>query len=192
MLVVEIGFKLDKSYIYYENMLRKNGLKCVFECTTHDIYFTNNDFSNINSMTEKEIKDSCIRLRQVNNGNYEVQNNLIEKLKIKNINFNDYLKFENILKKYGYRKVFDTIKVDHHWFKYGMTTRLQLQEIEDIGLLVYLDNKTYYELQFDEQRKKIIDELNSYGFSFKYDDLGLDKLRTLYYRQEKYSNNQNA
>ncbi len=192
MLIVELGYKLDKSYIYYENRLNNNGLKCVFECKTHDMYFTNNDFSNIDSMTEKQIKKMCIRVRQVNDGNLEVQNNLIDELKINKVKSNEYLKIENILKKYGYRKVFDTLKVDHHWFKDGMTTRVQLQEIENIGLLVYLDNKEYYELPFEEQRKKLIDELNSYGFSFKYDDLGLDKLRTLYYRKEKYSNNQNA
>jgi len=41
------------------------------------------------------------------------------------------------------------------------------------------------------QRKKLIDELNSYGFDFDYSILGLDKLRTLYYGKEMYSNNQN-
>ena len=38
----------------------------------------------------------------------------------------------------------------------------------------------------------VIDELNSYGFSFNYDILGFDKLRTLYYKEDKYSNNQNT
>ena len=37
----------------------------------------------------------------------------------------------------------------------------------------------------------LIDELNNYGFNFSYNDLGIDKLRTLYYREEKYSKNQN-
>ena len=39
---------------------------------------------------------------------------------------------------------------------------------------------------------KLIDELNSYGFHFKYNDLGLDKLRTLYYGKEMFSENQNG
>lgn len=30
------------------------------------------------------------------------------------------------------------------------------------------------------------------GFNFKYDDLDLDKLRTLYYGENKYSMNQNS
>lgn len=32
-----------------------------------------------------------------------------------------------------------------------MTTRVQLQETEDIGLLVFLDNKAYYELKIKEE-----------------------------------------
>lgn len=192
MLVVEIGMLLNKPYIYYENILREHGLKCVFECTTRDIYFTNNDLSNIDNMTEKEIKDSCIRVRRVNDGDYEIQNNLIPNYKCKKVKASKYSKLEKDLNKYGYHKVFDTIKFDHHWYKDGMTTRVQMQETKDIGLLVFLDNKAYYDLTLDKQREKLIDELNSYGFAFNYDDLGLDKLRTLYYRKEKYSKNQNA
>lgn len=192
MLVVEVGMRLNKSYIYYEKLLKEHALECVFECTTHDVYFTNNDFSNIDNMTERELKDACIRVRQTNGGDYEIQNNLIDNYRRKKVKFNKFSKLEKELNNYGYRKVFDTIKYDHHWYKDGMTTRVQMQEIKDVGLLVYLDNEAYYEMDFEEQRKKLIDELNSYGFSFKYDDLGLDKLRTLYYREEKYSDNQNA
>ena len=67
-----------------------------------------------------------------------------------------------------------------------------MQEIDNIGLLVYYDNSNYYEYDLDTQRKKLIDELNSYGFSFNYDVLGLDKLRTLYYGKECTSKNQNG
>lgn len=38
----------------------------------------------------------------------------------------------------------------------------------------------------------LIDELNFYGFLFDYDTLEFDKLRTLYYKEDKYSNNQNT
>ncbi len=73
-----------------------------------------------------------------------------------------------------------------------MKSRIQLQYIKDIGLLLYYDNPDLYELSLEEQRKKLIDELNNYGFDFKYSDLGLDKLRTLYYKKEMYSKNQNS
>ena len=192
MLVVELGLYLDRPYIYYENILKQNGLKCVFECVTHDLYYTNNDFSNIDNMTEKELKDVCIRVRKVNDGDYEIQNKILKEYKRKKIKSSKINKLEKELKKYGYRKVFDTIKYDHHWYKEGMNTRVQLQETKDIGLLVFLDNKAYYELDLETQRRKIIDELNSYGFNFNYDTLGLDKLRTLYYHKEMFSNNQNG
>ena len=192
MLVVELGLYLDRPYIYYEDLLKKNGLECVFECVTHDLYYTNNDFSNIDNMTEKELKDVCIRVRKVNDGDYEIQNKILKEYKRKSIKSSKIGKLEKELKKYGYRRVFDTIKYDHHWYKEGMTTRVQLQETKDIGLLVFLDNEAYYEFDLEEQRKKLIDELNSYGFNFSYDVLGIDKLRTLYYRKEMFSKNQNG
>ena len=192
MLVVELGLYLDRPYLYYENILKQNGLKCVFECVTHDLYYTNNDFSNIDNMTEKELKDVCIRVRKVNDGDYEIQNKILKEYKRKKIKSSKINKLEKKFKQYGYRKVFDTIKYDHQWYKEGMTTRVQLQETKDIGLLVFLDNKAYYEFDLENQRRKLIDELNSYGFNFNYDTLGLDKLRTLYYRKECFSNNQNG
>ena len=73
-----------------------------------------------------------------------------------------------------------------------MKSRVQLQNIKDIGLLVYYDNPDYYEYSTNEQRKLLLNELNSYSFNFKETDLGLDKLRTLYYGKEMYSDNQNA
>lgn len=65
-----------------------------------------------------------------------------------------------------------------------MVSKVQLQEIDNIGLLVYFDNKEYYDYDLDKQRKMLIDELNSYGFNFNYETLGLDKLRTLYYGEK--------
>ena len=192
MLVVELGLYLDRPYLYYENILKQNGLKCVFECVTHYLYYTNNNFSNIDNMTEKELKDVCIRVRKVNDGDYEIQNKILKEYKRKKIKSSKINKLEKEFKQYGYRKVFDTIKYDHQWYKEGMTTRVQLQETKDIGLLVFLDNKAYYEFDLENQRRKLIDELNSYGFNFNYDTLGLDKLRTLYYRKECFSNNQNG
>ena len=73
-----------------------------------------------------------------------------------------------------------------------MKSRVQIQDIKDIGLLVYYDNPKYYKYDENKQRKLLLEELNSYGFNFKENDLGLDKLRTLYYGKEMYSKNQNG
>lgn len=190
MLIVEVGFKLDKNLKYYDNMLKKNGLENDFNCITHDIYYTN---ENIDGLTENEMKQKCIRLRNVNFKNgYKIQNNQNLDLESEIILEQELTSFEKSLLDKGYKKIFDTKKKDHHYYKKGMNSKVQLQEIDNIGLLVYYDNSNYYELPLEEQRQKLIDELNSYGFNFNYNDLGLDKLRTLYYHEEKFSKNQNV
>ena len=189
MLIVEVGIKLDKDFEYYDNLLKNNGLVNDFKVTTHDIYYTD---KNLDGLSENEMKNACIRLRSGNNSNYKIQNNLIDDLDLKEVSSAELDDFENRLDKLGYKKVFDTTKKDFHYYKDGMSSKVQLQQIEDIGLLVYYDNKDYYEFDLETQRKKLIDELNSYGFNFNYDILGLDKLRTLYYKKEMYSKNQNG
>lgn len=176
-LVLEVGMKLDKNLIYYHELLIRNGLKLEFSCITHDIYYTKN---NLEGLTENEMKKSCIRLRFCNGINKPQKYD--KKL----------FKREQELIKEGYTKVFDTIKFDFQYCNDKMKSRVQLQDIKDIGLLVYYDNPEYYEYTLEKQRKLLIDELNSYGFNFKEADLGLDKLRTLYYKKEMFSLNQNG
>ena len=189
MLVVEVGLKLDKDLKYYDSILKKHGLINDFQVLTHDIYYTNID---LDGLSEYEIKNACIRLRSCNHEGYKVQNNLIKDINIKEVSDTELNNFENKLLEFGYKKVFGTIKQDFHYYKEGMSSKVQLQQIENIGLLVYYDNKDYYDFDLDIQRKKLIDDLNSYGFHFHYDTLGLDKLRTLYYGREVYSKNQNG
>ena len=177
MLALEVGFKLDKSLIFYHDMLTKNGLTLDFSCITHDIYYTD---KNLDGLTENQMKKSCIRLRYCDGINKEISDKT------------ELDKKEKSLIENGYKKVFDIIKIDFQYCNQSMKSKVQLQDIKDIGLLVYYDNPDYYELPLKEQREKLIDELNSYGFDFEYSDLGLDKLRTLYYGKEMYSENQNG
>lgn len=177
MLVLEVGLKLNNYLIYYHDMLIKNGLSLDFSCITHDIYYTD---KNLDGLTENQMKNSCIRLRYCD----EINKEIIDKTDLDN-------KEHKLIEK-GYKKVFDTIKMDFQYSNKNMKSKIQLQDIKDIGLLVYYDNPNYYKLPLEEQRKKLIDELNSYGFNFKYSDLGIDKLRTLYYKKEMYSENQNG
>ena len=60
MIVVEVGFKLNKNIKYYEEILSSHNAINRFNCKTHDIYWTN---KNLVNMTENEMKNSCIRLR---------------------------------------------------------------------------------------------------------------------------------
>ena len=176
-LVVEVGMKLEKDLIYYHDILIKNGLRLDFCCITHDIYYSKN---NLDGLTENQMKKSCIRLRFCDGINQKERSK------------SELLKRERELIDDGYVKVFDTIKFDFQYCHSSMKSRVQLQNIKDVGLLVYYDNPDYYNEPLDEQRKLLFNELNSYGFDFKETDLGLDKLRTLYYKKEMFSKNQNS
>ena len=194
-LIVELGIKLDKNLLYYDKILKEKGLENVYISVTHDIYYTNKDLKNCN---EYEIKQSCIRLRtghereKTPRDYYEIQNNLIKDFEFQKVLYNELEMFEEKLKQNGYTKVIDTMKIDYHYWKDGMKSRVQLQETEKLGLILYYDNPDYYGNDLVEQRKLLIDELNSYGFNINYEQEGIDKLRTLYNQEEKYSLNQNT
>lgn len=176
-LVLEVGMKLNKSLSYYHDMLIRNGLRLDFSSITHDLYYTKED---LNGLTENQMKNACIRIRYCDGINQEPKEKkqLIEK--------------EKELISEGYTKVFDTLKIDFQYCNDKMKSKVQIQDIKDIGVLVYYDNPDYYKYPLNEQRRLLLDELNLYGFCFKQTDLGLDKLRTLYYKQEMYSVNQNG
>ena len=183
MEIVEVGIKLDKDFIYYDEVLKKKGLINDINVITHDIYYTNKSLDN---HSEEEMKNACIRLRSVDNSDYVIQNNLINEIDIKTIKESELNDYEEKLSSYGYKKVFDTIKKDHQYHIEGSGS-IQLQEIDNIGLVVYYDNSKYYNLEPEEQKRKLIDELNSFGFELSYNDLNIDKLRTLYYGKEMFS-----
>jgi len=168
-LIVEVGMKLNKNLNYYKSMLKRRGLQQVFKCKTHDIYFTKE--KSFDGLSENQIKNSCIRIRNPKKD---------DKIKEKKL-IND-----------GYSKVFDTTKKDYHYQNNKMKSRIQLQVIKKIGLLVYYDNPDYYQFPLDKQRELLLNELNTYGFTFNLNDLGIDKLRTLYYGKKMYSKNQNG
>lgn len=168
-LIAEVGMKLDKRLGFYRKMLEKNGLKLYYKCKTHDIYFTKE--KSFDGLTENQIKNSCVRIRNPKKEDKEKINQLL----------ND-----------GYKKIFDTVKKDYQYKSEGMKSMIQLQQIKKVGLVVYYDNPDYYKFSLDKQRELLFKELNSYGFSFKNSDLGIDKLRTLHYKKELFSKNQNG
>ena len=243
--IVEIGMLLDGDADYYDEILTKNGLKMVFTCETHDIYYTKFSYDELSQMTENQIKNSCIRIRDckgLSNGEIGVTDILSGKNSNSEKDLKQFIQFENISlyideinkledekekvklknsfdKKYGksynaqkdtlpiqkeklkeiieiledlgFYLIFDTFKVDYQYSNEQMKSRVQLQEIDNIGLLLYYDNPDYYQMPEPLQRKSLIDEVNGYGFNFSYDEMGIDKLRTLLlgYTAESYNQN---
>lgn len=205
-LVVEVGLLLGEDVEKYEKVLEDNGAVNVFNCETHDLYWTNKTHRELEKLTENQIKNACVRLRICSgvggkefNGNYDVSMSF-DNFKIydekKDDRFKvDMKKFKQIQKKLeddGWYLVFDTFKRDNQYTIDDMKSRIQLQDIDTIGVLLYYDNPDYYGLDEETQRVRLIEELNSYGFDFKKEDLGVDKLRTLLLGHTCYSKNQNG
>ena len=198
MEIVEIGILLHKPLEYYDEILTNAGAFNVFNCETRDVYWT---FHDLRGMTEKQIKNACIRYRQCTNlasdkpgpaimQNYPMadKRNVVEFF----VPTETLEAFDKGLQAQGYMKVFDTRKFDYQYATPSMRSRIQLQQINGIGLVVYYNNPDYYHMRADEQRLALIQELNGFGFAIPEDQMGIDKLRTLYTGELCYSANEDA
>ncbi len=204
--IVEVGMLLDNDIEYYNTMMQKVGGVNVFNCETHDLYWTNKKFDELKNMTENQIKKSCIRLRICNGfggtcfkGDFSISGT-IDNYKIYDNNAEDKFscdveKFKEIQEKIeaeGWYMVIDTFKVDYQYKIGDMQSALQFQEIDRIGLILYYDNPEYYDFTPERQWDALLDELNSYGFEFDKEQEGIDKLRTLLLGYTCTSKNQNG
>lgn len=207
MLVLEVGLFLDKPLSFYQEVLKRAGAINEFNCKTHDLYWSNKTQEEFEQMTENQIKKSCVRFRMcVGFGGEKLE----KKQPIKTGKFDNYQIFDknkndrfsekiSKIKKYnknfennGWKLVFDTTKNDYQYCIGDMKSRIQLQEIEGVGLLLYYDNPDYYHLNEDKQRLSLIKELNTYGFDFDESVLGVDKLKTFVHKKLMFSKNQNG
>ena len=204
--IVEVGLLLDKDIEHYNKMMEKAGGVNQFNCETHDMYWTNKSFDELSVMTENQIKKSCVRLRMVNgfggqcfNGDFSMGIS-IDNFKIYDpaeddrfkVTMDDFKVIQQEMEANGWYLVFDTFKVDYQYSIGDMKSRIQFQEIDRIGLLLYYDNPDYYDFTPERQRDALLDELNSYGFNIRHDEQGIDKLRTLLLGYDCYSFNQNG
>lgn len=196
-MIVEIALRLNKSLEYYlEKLEEVNGVN-VFTCETHDIYYTNED---LNGMSEEEMKKSCVRFRYVE-GISGIRYDVNEKQKswIENYHVYDekhenrffcevenFRVYEEELLKNGFKKVFDTKKIDYQFRIKDMKSMIQLQLIDDVGLVLYYDNPDYYGLDKNIQRDKLIEEIETYGID-SFENKDIDKLRSLYYKKIIYN-----
>ena len=204
--IVEVGLLLDKDIEHYNKMMEKAGGVNQFNCETHDMYWTNKSFDELSVMTENQIKKSCVRLRMVNgfggqcfNGDFSMGIS-IDNFKIYDpaeddrfkVTMDDFKVIQQEMEANGWYLVFDTFKVDYQYSIGDMKSRIQFQEIDKIGLLLYYDNPEYNDFTPERQRDALLDELNSYGFNFDKKEQGVDKLRTLLLGYNCYSDNQNG
>lgn len=207
MLVLEVGILLSENLEYYQKILEKAGAVNEFNCETHDLYWTNKTQVDLEQMTENQIKKSCVRFRMsVGFGGEKLE----KKQPVKTGKFDNFKifdetkedrfsektrkikKYNKVFEKNGWKLVFDTIKKDYQYSIGDMKSRIQLQDIKDLGLVLYYDNPDYYHMEEDGQRLMLIRELNSYGFDLDENMLGIDKLKTFVHKKPMFSKNQNG
>lgn len=188
MIQVEAGFKIEETKEEAEKILLANGFVNTFKTSrTRDVYFGKNiDFT---GMSEEEIKRCLVRCR-----NFETFENLqlldsnIPEGKHK-VDFMTALSYCNKLMDAGFGIVFDTEKSD--WiYKKGRCWH-QLQDIKGIGLVDYVYNEEIFGLGYSEEEQFALlrNQMKELGLTLEY-DLGIDKLRSLYYGEIKLSTNQ--
>ena len=100
---------------------------------------------------------------------------------------NELDKINKVLEKNGYTKIIDTTKTDYQY----LNGRLQLQYIDDVGMLVFLYNPKYYYFDEDVQFDLLKKDLTELGFKFVY-PLGIDRLRTKLNNKLCFNKNQNG
>lgn len=206
--IVEVGMLLDnnKDIEYYNDLLAKFGGQNVYNCETHDLYWTNKKHSELEKMTENQIKNACIRFRMTSGfGGTCFGGDFGMKMGFQNFkaydetaddsfscDMDEFKKIQEEIEANGWNLVLDTFKVDYQYKVGDMKSAIQFQEIDNIGLVLYYDNPDYYEMSEENQREMLIKELNGYGFDFKNDELGIDKMRTLIFGASMFSKNQNG
>jgi len=187
---VELGFLLDNNLDYYEKIITNNNCKYLGKNQMIDMYYSNQN--NFDNMTELEIKNACIRLRfGIHKGSLKYkggfQNCIIDNKS--DSEYSDEL-LANIIND-GFKLKYTMHKTDIHYKHSIINGDIQFQEVDGFGLMIFYYNPDYFNLDEETQRRKLIDDLRVFGFDFNYESLGVDRLRSLYYGELKYSLNQN-
>ena len=171
--MIEIGMKLPYNLSYYQRQLGYNLFDLVEACGIHDVYYTN---KSLKGLTEVQMNSACVRLRTVSK-NLEYSYDMSQ----------ECLNEQSRLLHAGYRKVCELTALQCSYSRRDSLCHLRLEQIQNLGLLVYYSNPSHAGLPKLSQRDLLIEELNGYGFYFQKSDLGVDKLRTFYYGFETYS-----
>lgn len=187
MAEIEVGFKIKESKEEAEKILLRNGFVNTFKTAhTRDIYFGKDiDFTN---KSEEEIKCSLIRCRGLSLfENLQLLDKSLPEGKL-NVDFKTSVSYFNRLFNEGFEIIFDTEKTD--WIYTKGNYWHQLQDIKDIGLLDYVYTREFpaditEEEMFESVKKHVLD----LGLNLEF-ELGVDKLRSLYYKELKFSRNQ--
>lgn len=188
MVEVEAGFKIKETKEEAEKILLANGFVNTWKTAkTRDVYFGKD--INFTNKSETEIKRSLVRCRGFETfENLQLLDSNLSEGKHK-VDFKTALDYCNRLLASGFDIVFDTEKTD--WiYKKGRCWH-QLQDIKGIGLVDYVYNEEIFAKGYSEEEQFAIlrEQMKDLGFTLEH-KLGVDKLRTLYSGELKFSTNQ--
>lgn len=171
---IELPIKGNKEDI--DKLLLNNGFEEFFKVITITNYYK---LKTDNDMNHKTLKSRCKRIRYVEP---------LSKFKNKNQNYKKWItkysvqkckKEEEKLLNNGYEKIYTDEKTDYVYKnKTNNEMYFQIQDIKDDCLIIAYDNKNYYDLPEDVQRKKLINDVRKCGIEI-IDETNVDRFKLI-------------
>lgn len=176
MAVVEIELPIKGNKEDIDKLLLNSGFEEFHKIITITSYYK---LKNDNDMNHNTLKSRCKRLRYVEPLSKFKNKNQSYKQCITKYNVKKCKKDEEKLLNDGYEKIYTDEKIDYVYKnKNDDEMYFQIQDIKDDCLIIAYDNKKYYDLPEDEQKKKLINDVRKYGIEI-IEDNNVDRFKLI-------------
>ena len=176
MAVVEIELPIKGNKDDIDKLLLNSGFEEFHKVITITSYYK---LKNDNDMNHNTLKSRCKRLRYVEPLSKFKNKNQSYKQCITKYNVKKCKKDEEKLLNNGYEKIYTDEKIDYVYKnKNDDEMYFQIQDIKDDCLIIAYDNKKYYDLPEDEQKKKLINDVRKYGIEI-IEDNNVDRFKLI-------------
>mgnify|MGYP006976103215 FL=1 len=176
MAVVEIELPIKGNKEDIDKLLLNSGFEEFHKVITITSYYK---LKNDNDMNHNTLKSRCKRLRYVEPLSKFKNKNQSYKQCITKYNVKKCKKDEEKLLNDGYEKIYTDEKIDYVYKnKNDDEMYFQIQDIKDDCLIIAYDNKKYYDLPEDEQKKKLINDVRKYGIEI-IEDNNVDRFKLI-------------
>lgn len=176
MAIVEIELPIKGNKEDVEKLLLNNGFEEFHKVITITSYYK---LKNDNDMNHDTLKSRCKRLRYVEPLSKFKNKNQDYKQCITKYNVKKCKREEEKLLNNGYEKIYTDEKTDYVYKnKIEEEMYFQIQDIKGDCLMIAYDNKKYYDLPEDVQRKKLINDVCKYGIEI-IDEKNVDRFKLI-------------
>lgn len=176
MSIVEVELPIKGNKEDIDKNLLNNDFEEFYKVLTITSYYK---LKEDNDLNHKTLKSRCKRLRYVEplvkfKNDYQDYRDWI-----KNYNYEECVEEENALLEAGYEKIYTDEKTDYVYKnKIEKDMYFQIQDVIGDCLIIAYDNKNYYEIDEEEQRKKLIQDIKKYGIEIL-DDNNVDRFKLI-------------